>query len=455
MNRRNDIIDYVNKKSNIDEFCDFLSELIQQESYDGTEENVANVIRKHFEKEGIYTEEKAFAKRPNIIAFYNDSEKNFNATKDKILVYNGHMDTVPPGNWKDAFSGKRDEEYIHGRGSTDMKSGLTAMIFALTILKRLNVKLKGNLILNAVSDEEKSGMGTLKAIKQMRKGEKFNIEKCSFVVVGEPSSFIEQAKTIIIGEKGSVNYKIKTVGERGHSSLPFKGINPIYKMTKLIDEDFLKTIVDKINEEKKQEEAPIKKQELIENLKDYNLSNEEIERMEGLYEFIPELTFACTILKAGSVPNVIPEDCEASINFRIPPGYDIDEIYEILKDQIEQKAKELEIKPSPLVEPNIGASASMFKGYKNSDELLKFKEIIAEVYGEKPFYFFFPATTDARLYRTEIKPPFCPKTIVFGPGYIKEAHQINEKVRIDDFINAIKVYTLFAYDYLQGEFPTN
>jgi acetylornithine deacetylase/succinyl-diaminopimelate desuccinylase-like protein len=451
MDKREEIIDYIDNRDHIDEFCDFLSDLIQQESYDGMEENVAQVIRAHFKREKIYVEEKEALKRPNLVAFYYDSEENFNKSEDKILVYNGHMDTVPPGDWKNAFSGKRDNKFIYGRGSTDMKAGLAAIILSLTILKKLDVKLKGNLIINAVSDEERTGSGTIKAIQIMRSGKKLKIEKSDFVVVAEPTSFINEAKSIVIGEKGSINYRIKTLGERGHSGLPFEGKNPIYKMAQLIREDFLKTIVDKIDEKRKEKAIPLKKQELIDNLQKYTLTSEEEKYMESYSEFIPRLTCTCTIFKAGSVPNVIPGDCEATINFRFLPAYDVDVIYKTLKLQMEQEAKKLNIKPLPIVNPSVGASASVFENYKDSEDLTMFSEIVGEVYGIEPFNLFFPATTDARLYRTEIDPPFCPQTIVFGPGYLKDAHQIDEKVNIQDFINAIKIYTLFAYDFLNGE----
>jgi acetylornithine deacetylase/succinyl-diaminopimelate desuccinylase-like protein len=314
-----------------------------------------------------------------------------------------------------------------------------------------DVKLKGNLIINAVSDEERTGSGTRKAIQIMRNGKKIKLEKSDFVVIAEPTSFINEAKSIIIGEKGAISYKIKTLGERGHSSLPFKGKNPIYKMTQLIREEFLKNIVNKIDEKRKGEDISMQKQEILDNLKKYTLTEEEKINMESYCEFVPRLTCACTIFKAGSVANVIPGVCEATINFRFLPSHDVDIIYETLKVQMEQEAKNLNIEPPPIVDPSIGASASIFENYNDSEDLAKFSEIIREMYGTEPFNLFFSATTDARLYRTEIKPPFCPQTVVFGPGYLKHAHQINEKVSIQDFLNAIKVYTLFAYDFLKGE----
>ena len=77
----------------------------------------------------------------------------------RSLIYNGHVDVVPPGpveNWTrgDPFSGHNDGERIWGRGSTDMKAGVLAQAFAARALQRAGVRLHGDLILEAVVGEE-------------------------------------------------------------------------------------------------------------------------------------------------------------------------------------------------------------------------------------------------------------------------------------------------------------
>jgi acetylornithine deacetylase len=76
----------------------------------------------------------------------------------RSLIYNGHVDVVPPGrseNWRhDPFSGLIDSERIWGRGSTDMKAGVLAQAFAARALNRSGIRLRGDLILEAVVGEE-------------------------------------------------------------------------------------------------------------------------------------------------------------------------------------------------------------------------------------------------------------------------------------------------------------
>jgi acetylornithine deacetylase len=76
----------------------------------------------------------------------------------RSLIYNGHVDVVPPGNpenWRhDPFSGLIAEDRVWGRGSTDMKAGVLAQAFAARALQRAGARLQGDLILEAVVGEE-------------------------------------------------------------------------------------------------------------------------------------------------------------------------------------------------------------------------------------------------------------------------------------------------------------
>lgn len=77
----------------------------------------------------------------------------------RSLIYNGHVDVVPPGDpaiWTggNPFSGRNDGQRIWGRGASDMKSGVVAQAFAARALADAKVALQGDLILEAVVGEE-------------------------------------------------------------------------------------------------------------------------------------------------------------------------------------------------------------------------------------------------------------------------------------------------------------
>ena len=54
---------------------------------------------------------------------------------------------------------------LYGRGACDMKGGVAAMVFAAEVLARLGVRLRGDLVVNTVTDEESSGAGGLAAVR--------------------------------------------------------------------------------------------------------------------------------------------------------------------------------------------------------------------------------------------------------------------------------------------------
>jgi acetylornithine deacetylase len=78
--------------------------------------------------------------------------------------------------------------------------------------------------------------------------------------------------------------------------------------------------------------------------------------------------------------------------------------------------------------------------------LKDFRNIVEKIYGKKPFFLLYPACADAHFLRNN---GYCPQTILFGPGSANTAHSIDEYVEIQDFINAIKVYAIFAYNFLK------
>jgi len=87
----------------------------------------------------------------------------------KTLLWNGHFDVVPAGeNWEgDPFGGELRDGFIYGRGSSDMKSGLAAMIAALSALRMAGAPFRGRIVFQAVGDEETgSEGGTLLMIRK-------------------------------------------------------------------------------------------------------------------------------------------------------------------------------------------------------------------------------------------------------------------------------------------------
>lgn len=438
-------------ESNKEEYIEFLRELVQTESYNppGNEKNVALKIEKYLQNDGIKCEIYPFGEnRANLIATLND---NFD---EKNLLYNGHMDVVPPGlkdEWKyPPLSAVIKRKRMFGRGTVDMKGGTAAMAISLKILKKLGIKTSGNLIFNAVADEEVGGiLGTKWCIENLLKS-----RKCDFAVVGEPTGFDPLPKIISLGEKGRISIKVIANGISGHASVPYLGVNAIYIMNDIINN------LDKLDEYIPKFEHPLSKDELEELVSVLFPSREHFDKfledqplLQNVIKANTQFTKNLTMIKGGIKSNVIPDQCESVIDFRLIPGQKIEMILNGLKKLIKELGYQIKNEPKGLPEEVFvyidvihKGEASYWNDWKNSQTLKNFYDIAEQIYGKKPFYFLFPGSSDAKYYRNT---NFCPSTIMFGPGNGSLAHKTNEYIEIEDYINAIKVYTLFAYSFLK------
>jgi len=135
----------------------------------------------------------------------------------RSLIYNGHVDVVPPGDpakWKsgDPFSGRIDADRVWGRGSTDMKSGILAQAFAARALKECGVRLAGDLILESVVGEEVMDheCGVTATVKRGYKADA--------AVVSEPSSPPAPLAVVPVSP-GLLWFSVTVAGKATHASM--------------------------------------------------------------------------------------------------------------------------------------------------------------------------------------------------------------------------------------------
>jgi len=433
-----------------EEYIKFLRSLIKTDSYNppGNEKNVALKIEEYLNEVGIKSEIFAFGEnRANLMTTLN------NQFEGKILLYNGHMDVVPSGSieeWKyPPLSAIIKKKKIFGRGATDMKGGLAAMVIALKVLKKLDLELSGNLIIASVADEETGGIfGT----KWLLENKMTNI-KCDFIIVGEPTGLKPLPKAILLGEKGRVVIKIITNGISCHASTPFLGKNAIYMMSDIIQN------LDNLDEYIPKNEPPIPLNELKDLLLDIFPNREILERiltdqplLQHILKSLTNLTKSLNMINGGIKSNVVPDRCESLIDFRLLAGQNTEMLMSALKKLVNKLGYQVKNEPAGAPEEVFvyleiisESEASYWKNWRDSQTLKEFTEIVHKIHKKKPLYFLYPASADARFYRNS---EYCQPTIIYGPGNASTAHAIDESIDIQDFINSIKVYTIFAYNFL-------
>jgi len=134
------------------------------------------------------------------------------------LMLNAHMDTVGAGGMERAFEPVLRDGRVYGRGAYDMKSSLAAIM--LTAREAKELRLKGDLIITAVADEEVASLGTSSVLDQFR---------ADAAIVTEPTEL-----RLCLAHKGFVWLEVKTEGVAAHGSRAEVGVDAIARMGRLL-----------------------------------------------------------------------------------------------------------------------------------------------------------------------------------------------------------------------------
>ena len=423
-----------------DELVTLCRDLVRIPSFDREsrgEAESARLVGRYLEQHKISTE--FFESHPSI--------KNLVATLEGVkddprLLFNGHLDVVPPGSlddWSvDPFSGDIKDGRVYGRGSVDMKGGVAAMAMALCVLRDLEVPLRGTLILNAVGDEERQGdLGTTWCID--------NIWKkilADAAIVGEPTGSGALGRTLCIGEKGPVWVKISTKGLKAHGSVPLLGENAITIMLR-----FLTTLLEK---ELPTVPPPLERDVLIQQIAGAMgidsavfetdiTGNKQLRYLHAVIEALTKTTLNVGTISGGVVANVVPDKCEVVLDFRILPGQPIQSITTFL----EKLAKELGIGDVFELEVLSAFEGSSVPDYEADLLTTTLLSTSREIAGHTIFFMATYATDGRLLRKAGIS-----STVVYGPGNGALAHQADEYISIEEMVAATKVYALTAMRFL-------
>ena len=204
------------KKEKLIKLC---QDVIKIESYSGNEGNVVKCIEENMKNAGF--DEVIVDKYGSIVGKIKG-----NRPGNKVL-FDAHIDTVPVGNleeWKhDPFGAEICDDKIYGRGTSDMKGSLAAMITAAEYFtKDTNRDFPGEIYISGVVHEECFEGVAARNISELVKPD--------YVVIGEASEL-----NLKIGQRGRAEIVVETFGVPAHSANPEKGINAVYSMAKVIN----------------------------------------------------------------------------------------------------------------------------------------------------------------------------------------------------------------------------
>jgi acetylornithine deacetylase/succinyl-diaminopimelate desuccinylase family protein len=139
----------------------------------------------------------------------------------KSLMFNGHLDTVGVEGMADPFSARIKDGRLYGRGAQDMKGGIAAALVAASTLAE-GPRLKGDLVIAGVADEEYQSAGTRALVKRVR---------ADAAIVMEPTGL-----EVATAHKGFAWANVETRGRAAHGSRPQEGLDAIAFMGRVLGE---------------------------------------------------------------------------------------------------------------------------------------------------------------------------------------------------------------------------
>lgn len=337
---------------------------------------------------------------PAVISPLNADRSNVEVTLKgsgrKKLMFCGHLDTVSPwlpsagkyGPHGAVIEGNR----IYGRGASDMKSGLAAMLLALVSIQQDGINLDGDLIFLATAGEEVDSCGARMYLDQ------YGVRDLDGMVIGEPTR-----GRVAVGHKGALWLRISLFGKSAHGSMPQLGLNAVEGMMEVI-----------------------------------NLLKGSALQWVAHDPVLGSSSLSVNRIEGGVQTNVIPDHCVIDVDIRtVPPLAHASLLREIKQALLEIQHINLDF--SFEIEQILDRSSI----YTDSDQPLI--QTALEIAGQSnqelqgvPYY------TDGSVLHDEGRLPI----LIYGPGDERLAHQPDEWVDIEAYLESIAFYRELALRFL-------
>ena len=332
-----------------------LKDLISTSSFSKEEDKTAAIIEEFLKGFGIETQRY----KNNVWAL----NKYFDASKPTVLL-NSHHDTVKPNKQYtlDPFEPLVKDGKLYGLGSNDAGGALTSLI-ATFVHFYDQQDLNYNLVIAATAEEEISGTEGVGCILE-------KLPALDFAIVGEPTLM-----DLAIAEKGLMVLDCIAHGKVGHAARE-EGDNAIYKALKDISW-----------------------------FRDY--------RFDRVSETLGPVKMTVSVINAGKQHNVVPPECQFTVDVRTTDAYTNEEVMEIIERETscEIIPRSFRLRPSSIPEDHPIVKAGIDLGRKT--------------YGS-------PTTSDQALIPVS--------SLKLGPGDSARSHSADEFIYLDELSEGIDIY---------------
>jgi acetylornithine deacetylase/succinyl-diaminopimelate desuccinylase-like protein len=297
----------------------------------GNERRVVEYLRSVLDKEGIPSETLALdPNRPNLVARLKG-----NGSRRPLLML-AHTDVVPVQRDKwpvDPFGAVVKDGYVWGRGTTDDKDKLTAILMTLLLVKRAGLPLDRDLIFLAESAEEvdRAGVGIRFMVDQH-----FEAIDAEFAITEGPGATIDNGRAAVVqiatSEKVPRRVRLVASGTSGHGSIP-RIDNSVTHLAAAVEKigtwqtpmrlnDTTRTYFEKLAAISPPDMAA-RYRSLLYPSAATTAATRYLAEFEPVHYSVLRTSIVPTMLAAGVAPNVIPSAAEATIDIRALPDEDV------------------------------------------------------------------------------------------------------------------------------------
>ena len=410
-----------------DELIGFLQKLVQLPSLPGQEQKAQHFVADKLRSLGLdvdvvpseLSELKdhpafcddgvAFRERLNVVGRWAGRARPANRSTSRSLILNGHMDVVPTGSetlWSDSpWSGLVRGGKLYGRGSCDMKAGVTANLFAIQTLQAIGFRPAADVLVESVIGEESGGVGTLTTLV---KG-----FKADAAIITEPTRL-----HLCPVQSGALTFRIKVSGRAIHACMKPYGVSAIEKFYVVL--------------------------QAVQELE----RRRHVEYRNPLYEDpnnIAPINFGT--LRSGDWPSTVPDELVVEGRFGVMPG-ESTAVARAALDAALSKASAADAwlgEHSPTLE--------WFEGQFESGQTAQDAPIVQTIadchqrmFGKAPVVQGVTYGSDLRLFTNHGGIP----AVLYGPGNVLHAHTVDEFVELEEVIEATKVLALMATQWCGG-----
>ena len=313
------------------------------------------------------------------------------STDKAPLCFTGHLDIVPLGTrkWtKDPFRGETDGDRLFGRGTSDMKAGIAAILLAArSFSKKLSATPGIVLVLTAA--EEGGCIGSQHLARTALLG------KAGAMVVGEPTSNYPYA-----GHKGSLKFHAKFRGVSAHGSMPELGVNAIYKAARAVAK-----------------------------LEGFDFGT-------AKHAVMGAPTMNVGTFEGGQGVNMVPDEATVGVDIRTVAGMDHAALLSKLRKTLGEEA-----------EVSVFSDMNAVWTEPQNDWVQRVFEITGKHLGARPEPKAQTYNTDAgNLLRVYQGAP----TVILGPGEAAQAHQTDEYVSMERIRQSVAIYEDLIRDWCRA-----